>query len=139
MTIMILISKLTLYPAHNRIGRGSLELRHSALHFPANYNDSLPRHHSKKKENIKYFFTRVGIETSTSHVYNHTLVPTRHDWPQWLDQILFSINELLKIKSRASLETFPIIFYLLIQASLSRKGHRNLRTKCQVKFYVGCQ
>ena len=35
-SLFIYFFNFTLYPACNRVGRGSLMLRHSAPHFPAN-------------------------------------------------------------------------------------------------------
>ena len=39
------------------------------------------RHQNEKTKILNISLPRVGIEPTTCHVYSHTLVSLRHDWP----------------------------------------------------------
>ena len=44
---------------------------------------ALPRYQSEEMKLLIYIsFPRMGIESTTFHVYSRTPEPLRHDWPQ---------------------------------------------------------
>ena len=70
----------TLYPAHSRVGRRNILLRHSAPHFPPNsgsieWRNSTPRFCTRVKKWNKFkqvFHTLEWGSNTTSRVYNYT-------------------------------------------------------------------
>ena len=139
----------TLYPAHCRVGRGNLALRHSVPHsfcwilkaLRVEWQNSTPRLPStpeQRNENInlsKYFISSSGERTHNQSVLQSHFVPLRHDWPQikWvLYLIIFFIN---KINLEAEFETikqsislfilFINFFYLLILINKKKNEHYN--------------
>ena len=94
----------TLYPAHRRMGRWNLVLRHSVPRFLPNLGGfacqvtelhaALCLEPERRNEHInfnKYFIssseaspTKPFEETTTSHGQSHTLVSLRHDWPHYV-------------------------------------------------------
>ena len=79
-----------LYPAHSRVGRGNLVLRHSVPNFSLNSGSvacvGTQRRTEAKRRNgniyvniINISFPRMGIEPTTSR--DSHFVSLRHDWP----------------------------------------------------------
>ena len=85
-----------LYPAHSKVGRGNIVLRHCVPHFLPNsgvwmrieWQNSTPRLTStpeRRNGNInlnKYFISSSGDRTHNQSVFQSHLVPLRHDWPK---------------------------------------------------------
>ena len=91
--IKIYIS-FTLYPAHSRVGRGNLVLRHSVPQFPPNSGGiacwaelnntrfaSTPEGRNGNIHLSKYFISSRGDRTHNQSVLQWHFVPLRHGWP----------------------------------------------------------
>ena len=83
----------TLYPAHSRVGRGNLVLKHSIPHFYAEFwrhwvlsggtqRHALPRHQCEEMKINKYFISSSGDRTHNQSILQSHFVPLRHDQPQ---------------------------------------------------------
>ena len=77
--------RFTLYPAGSGIGNGSLELRNWTPHFSRNSGFIV----CWVAELITFLLTRVGIESTTCHVYiqSHAYAPT----PRLTSEFLFTL------------------------------------------------
>ena len=86
---------LTLYPAHSRIGRGNLMLRHSVPQFLPNSTVRFASAPERKNRNIslsKYFISSSGDQIHYQSVLQSHFVPLRHDWPQSMCKQIYQLN-----------------------------------------------
>ena len=81
------ITLFMLYPAHSKIGRRNLVLRHSIRHWRhcilsgRNLFASIPERRNANINFNKYFISSGGDRSHIQSVLQSHFVPLRHDWP----------------------------------------------------------
>ena len=78
--IKIIEISFTLYPAHCRVGRSNLVLRHSVSHSLTPRLSSTPQRRNGNINLSKYFNSSSGDRTQYQSVLQSHLVPLRHDY-----------------------------------------------------------
>ena len=150
-SIFTFFFSFTLYPAHSRVGRGNLVLRHSVPHFLPNcvlealrveWQNSTPRLTStpeRRNGNInlnKYFISSSGDRTHIQSVLQSHFVPLRHDRPQFTFLSLIFCQ--LKLKAQTPFFYARIYLLNLINLLFSHAYffhlHSGLNTRNYIKY-----
>ena len=94
--IFIYFFSFTLYPAHSRVGRGYIVLRHPVHHFPPNSRGIacwVADLNAARNINLnKYFFSSSKDRTHNQSILQSHFVPLRYDWPYCYYLFLFYIT-----------------------------------------------